>query len=224
MKEVRLVICIPSRDTWHADFGMSLMFLCNYLASHPEFEGKKMHYMVHNKRGSILAQMRQSQIDAAIENKATHLLFVDSDQTFPRDLVHRLLARKKQVVAANVATKTVPANSTARLKTNNTEGVPLYTLPDSTGLVEVWRVGTGVMLIDLNIFKREELKQRPYFNQPWNEELDSYVGEDWSFCERLERAGVKLYVDQDVSAEVGHLGTLNYQHDLVVPVEEAEAC
>ena len=223
MKEIRLVVCIPSRDTWHADFGMSLVFMCNYLASHPEVDGKRMTYMVHNKRGSILASMRQKQVDAAIENKATHLLFIDSDQTFPRDLAHRLLTRKKQVVAANVATKVIPACSTARLRSATSEGVPLYTTPDSTGLVEVWRVGTGVMLIDLNIFKREALQQRPYFNQPWNEELDSYVGEDWSFCERLEAAGVKIYVDQDVSAEVGHLGTLNYQHDLVVPVEDV-AC
>jgi hypothetical protein len=203
---------------------MSLVFMCNYLASHSVVDGKKMSYMVHNKRGSILASMRQKQLDAAIENKATHLLWVDSDQTFPRDLAHRLIKRKKQVVAANVATKVIPSCSTARLRSGTPEGVPLYTTPDSTGLVEVWRVGTGIMMIDLNIFKKPALKERPYFNQPWNEELDSYVGEDWSFAERLEKAGVKLYVDQDVSKEIGHLGTLKYGHDLVVPVEEAEAC
>ena len=38
--------------------------------------------------------------------------------------------------------------------------------------------------------------------------------------ERLEKAGVKLYVDHDVSLDVGHLGTLNYQHDLVVKQTE----
>jgi hypothetical protein len=198
---------------------MSLMFMCNYLASHAEIDGKKMHYMVHNKRGSILAQMRQSQLESAIENKATHLLWVDSDQTFPRDLVHRLLERKKQVVAANVATKVIPAAPTARMRGETLEGTPLYTTPESTGVVQVWRIGTGVMLIDMNIFKRKELVEGPWFSQYWNTDLGSYVGEDWAFCDRLEEAGVKIYVDQDVSKEVGHLGILEYGHDLVVPEE-----
>jgi hypothetical protein len=199
------------------------MFMCNYLASHSELDGKQMHYMVHNKRGSILAQMRQSQVEAAIQNKATHLLFVDSDQMFPRDLAHRLLAHEKQIVAANVATKVIPASPTARLRTASKEGTPLYTTPDSTGLVQVWRIGTGIMLIDLNVFKRKGLKQAPWFSQHWDEDLGSYVGEDWAFCERLEAAGVKLWVDQDVSKEIGHLGTLNFGHDLVVQQELQDA-
>ena len=222
MKEVRLVICVPSTHLWEAEFGMSLVFLCNYLASHGTFEGKPMHYMVHNKRGSILAQMRQSQIQAAIKNKATHLLFIDSDQTFPRDLVHRLLAHKKQIVACNIATKQIPSSPTARLKGNGSQGVPLYTTPESKGLVEVWRVGTGIMLIDMNVFKRKGLRDGPWFDQPWNEELGSYVGEDWSFCSCLADAGVKLYVDQELSFEIGHIGAINYQHDLVAREAELE--
>lgn len=223
MKEIRLVICVPSTHLWFAEFGMSLLFLTNYLAANGSFDGKPMHYMVHNKRGSMIGNMRQKQLEAALKNKATHLLWVDSDQTFPRDLVHRLLARKKQVVACNVATKMIPATPTARLRGNTTEGVPLYTLPDSDDLVEVWRVGTGVMLIDLNIFKRPELKEGPWFDQPWNPELENYVGEDWSFCARLEQAGVKIYVDQDVSREIGHIGALTYGHDLV-GLQEKAAC
>jgi hypothetical protein len=201
---------------------MSLLFLTNYLASHGEIDGKPVHYMVHNKRGSILAQMRQSQVELALENKATHLLFIDSDQTFPRDLFHRLFAHRKQVVSVNVATKCIPANSTARLKGPTCEGIPLYTTPESTELVEVWRIGTGIMLIDLNIFKREGLKTPPWFDQVWSEETQSYIGEDWGFCQKLEDAGVKLWVDQDLSREVGHIGALNYGHDLVVPKELQE--
>lgn len=220
MKEIRLVICIPSRDTWHAKFGMHLVFLTNYLAANGSFEGKPMHYMVHNKQGSILANMRQWQLQTALDNKATHLLWVDSDQTFPRDTVHRLLAHKKQVVACNIATKQIPSTPTARLKNNTFEGAPLYTDEGSTGLIEVWRVGTGLMLVDLNIFKRKELKEPPWFDQIWRPEVGAYSGEDWGFNERLQKAGVKLWVDQDLSKEIGHLGTLNYQHDLVVHKED----
>lgn len=217
MKEMRLVICVPSTNTWEAQFGMSLVFLTNYLASHGEIEGKSCSFMVHNKRGSILANMRQDMVQQALENKATHLLFIDSDQTFPRDLVHRLMKHKKQVVAANVATKMLPSTPTARTKGNGSLGKLLPTYEENTGIQEVWRIGTGVMLIDLNIFKREGLKQGPWFTQRWNEETRAYIGEDWAFCERLELANVRLYIDHDVSREVGHLGTLNYGHDMVLP-------
>lgn len=224
MKEIRLVICVPSTQTWEAQFGMSLVFLTNYLASHGVVEGMECSFMVHNKRGSILANMRQDMVRQAVDNRATHLLFIDSDQTFPRDLFHRLMKHKKKVVAANIATKMIPSSPTARMKGNGSLGIPLATTEESPELEEVWRIGTGIMLIDLNIFKREELKAGPWFTQRWNEETGAYVGEDWAFCEELEKAGVKLYIDNKLSLEVGHLGTLNYGHDLVVvdavPYEE----
>lgn len=215
MKEIRLVICVPSTHIWEAEFGMSLVFLTNYLASHGVIEGRECSFMVHNKRGSILANMRQDMVEQAIENKATHLLFIDSDQTFPRDLVHRLMKHKKQVIAANIATKTIPASPTARIKGNGSYGEPLPTMDDSTGIQEVWRIGTGIILIDINVFKREGM-EGPWFTQRWNEEFGNYVGEDWAMCEEFEAAGVKLWIDHDVSKEVGHLGVLNYGHDMVV--------
>lgn len=220
MKEIRLVVCVPSTNTWEAQFGMSMIFLTNYLASHGIVNGKEIQFRVHNKRGSILANMRQEMVQSAIDNHATHLLFIDSDQVFPADIFHRFMAHKKQIVAANIATKMIPSTPTARLKGAGSQGVPLYTTEKDEGLEEVWRIGTGIMLIDMNVFKRETLKAGPWFTQRWNEELKSYVGEDWAFCEELEKAGVKLYVDQGVSFEVGHLGTLNYGHDLVAQVTE----
>ena len=194
---------------------MSLVFLTNYLASHGVVNGKDCSFMVHNKRGSILANMRQEMVQAAVDNHATHLLFIDSDQTFPRDLFHRLMKHGKQVVAANIATKMIPANATARLKGNGSFGITHPTTEESPELEEVWRIGTGIMLIDLNVFKREGM-EGPWFTQRWNEETNAYVGEDWALCEAFEKSGVKIYIDNKVSLEVGHLGTLSYGHDLVV--------
>lgn len=219
MKEMRLVICVPSTQTWQAQFGMSLVFLTNYLASHGVIEGMDCSFMVHNKRGSILANMRQGMIEDAIKNKATHLLFIDSDQTFPRDLVHRLMKHKKKVIAANIATKTLPASPTARIKGNGCYGEAVPTTADSPELQEVWRIGTGIMLLDLNVFKREGM-EGPWFTQRWNEEFGNYIGEDWALCEEFEKAGVKIYVDHYVSMEIGHLGILDYDHTMVVSKPE----
>lgn len=221
MKEVRLVIAVPSQQTWDADFGMCLMFLTNYIASHGQVDKKAIKYRVHNKRGSILANMREWLIQDAIEGGATHVLFLDSDQTFPRDLFHRLYARKKQIVAANITTKTLPPSTTARHE-GGKYGYPIQTRENDTHLEEVWRVGTGIMLVDLNVFKREGM-EGPWFNQYWKEEHNAYVGEDWAFCEKLEKAGVRLYIDHDVSREVGHIGRLTYSHDMVLDGSLEEA-
>lgn len=220
MANLRLVICVPSTHLWEAEFGMSLVFLTNHIAAHPVPGYESISYVVHNTKGSILANMRQWAVQQAIERDATHILFVDSDQVFPKDTVHRLIKHGKQVVAANVATKNIPSAPTARNR-GGLEGVPVYTRPESTGLEKVWRVGTGVMLISMNIFKREQMKQGPWFDQPWKPELGGYQGEDWSFCDRLEAAGVSIYIDHDLSKEVGHMGILNYGHDLV-PLEEVK--
>ena len=217
MKEIRLVIAVPSTQVWEAEFGMDLVFFTNYLASHGEIDGMPISFRLHNKRGSILANMREDLVKEAIDNGSTHVLFLDSDQTFPADVFHQLIAHKKKIVAANVATKMLPPQPTARLA----DGVELYTEQDSTGLVEVWRIGTGIMLIDLNVFKREGMEQ-PWFDQHWNPKLGAYTGEDWSFCEKLENAGVKLYVDQDLSKQVGHVGKLNYGHDMIVAAKMRE--
>jgi len=211
MKEIRLVIAVPSTQTWDAGFGMSLVFLTNYIASHGEIDGKVIQYRVHNKRGSILASMRESLVQEAVKNKATHLLFIDSDQIFPADLFHRLMKHDKQVVGVNIATKMLPPSPTARLA----DEVPLFTKEKDTGLVKVWRVGTGIMLLKLSLFNKEGM-EAPWFNQRWNAKQNTYVGEDWAFCEKLEAAGIKIYVDQGVSWEVGHIGKLTYGHDMIV--------
>lgn len=215
MKQLRLFIAVPSTNIWESDFGMSLVFLTNYLASHPVKGFDSWDFTVWNKKGSILAQLRESLVEQALEMGSTHILFLDSDQTFPRDLAHRLLEHRKLVVACNVATKKLPSDPTARQEGKEHYGDLVYTTPTSAGLEEVWRVGTGIMLVNLNLFAREGMGQ-PWFEQKWNNTTGRYVGEDWAFCEKIAASGAKIYIDHDVSKQVGHVGKLNYGHDMVM--------
>ena len=219
--EYRVAISIPSTSTWEAEFGMSLIFLTNYCAAHGAKSGKPMHFTVRNMRGSILANMREQMVQDAIEAKATHVLFLDSDQTFPPDTLHRLLHHKKEVIGCNIAVKQIPSAPTARQAGNGNAGVNVYTTEDSPILEKVWRLGTGVMLIDLSIFKNPVLHKGPWFEQVWKPDVGSFTGEDWGFCRNLQKAGVGIWVDHDLSKEIGHLGNLNYGHDLI-PVEAQE--
>ena len=211
---VRLCIGIPSMNTWDADFGLDLAFMTAYLSS-PLPDGKYVHLSIQSKRGSMLANMREQMIQKALDEHYHYFLFIDTDQTFPHDLFHRLYMRQKQVVACNVATKSIPAWPTARLKGDTMAGNPVFTGPDDDELLQVWRIGTGIMLINLNVFKREGM-DHPWFAPKWNPELQDFSGEDWGFCEKLENCGVKIYCDQDLSREIGHVGKFEYKHKHVV--------
>jgi hypothetical protein len=83
-------------------------------------------------------------------------------------------------------------------------------MPDSTGLEEVESIGMGVMLISRKVF--EKLSE-PWFETPWRTDKRGYIGEDVFFCRKATAAGFKIYIDHDVSKEIGHIGTFEFKHD-----------
>lgn len=175
-------------------------------------------FHVQNTKGSMLPRSRQLQVLQAMGAGATHILMLDSDMTFPRDTAHRLMAHDKECVAANCATKLIPAQPTAKLKGEGKIGVPCYTDPGSKGLQKVWRVGTGVMMLKASVFRK--VKQ-PWFNMEWQPDLEQYYGEDWFLCKKMEKAGINIWVDHDLSKQVGHVGQLEYTHQYVGEIQGA---
>jgi len=214
-KELNILIAVPSGTHWLAEFGTSLVSLVGALAMNQVRGYSVTQFQVSNIKGSILPNARLRALKTAKKINATHLLFIDSDHTFPADMVHRLLAHEKDVVAANCVTKTIPAMTTARQEGLDSQGEPVFS-DTAVGIEKVWRVGTGVMLLS-----RKAYMQIPHdaFGMQYKEETDSYQGEDWALCEALTKAGVPIYIDHAVSREVGHIGLLTYTHDYVGTVQ-----
>jgi hypothetical protein len=215
-----LVIAIPSGGSWSADFGMSLAMLMTHLmgTNLPLCSGQSIK--VINTKGSLISRSRELLVEQAIEAKATHLFFVDSDQTFPRTVVHDLFKWQKMVVAANCPTKTIPTQPTARQKDPKLPyGTQVYTDPDKEGLEKVWRVGTGIMLVNMEVFKKV---RAPRFEVKWLPKAGVYVGEDWYFCQKLEQAGFPIFIDHTVSKQIGHVGSFEYNHDLAGEIVNAQ--
>ena len=65
-------------------------------------------------------------------------------------------------------------------------------------------VGLAVTLIEASAFMK---LRPPLFLMDWIPDLNCYCGEDVYFCQKLSEAGVKLYVDHDVSQRIRHIGT-----------------
>ena len=206
------MLAIPSGPEWKADFGMSLAGLIAYSAT-PLRNGDVISELkVHNVKGSILSRSRQKLVEQAVEGGFTHVLFLDSDQTFPAQTLHHSLMREKAVVACNIATKMLPSTPTARMKSDEKAGRPLYVTPDDMGILRVWRVGTGIMLIAVDVFRK---MPKPWFEVLWDEELQDYRGEDWVLCEKFDELGIPIYVDLTLSRVIGHVGEFTFKHEHV---------
>lgn len=208
-KAYKVFIGVPSGTEWKALFGMSLVNLVAYSAM-PLRNGSKIQDLrLYNTRGSILPRSRTKLVQEALAFGATHILFVDSDMVFPHQTLHRLLQWDRAVIACNCPTKMIPSTPTARMEGDRLAGEPLYSCPDDVDIKRVWRVGTGIMLIKLSVF--EQIPQ-PWFPIEWDEKLQDYRGEDWAFCEALDKAGIPIYVDMGLSRTIGHTGDFTYEH------------
>ena len=196
---------IPSSDTWKAKMGMSVVGMTAYFYCTPVWKGCPQALMFKNKRGSILPQLRQQMVKEVLEQGVTHILFIDSDQCFDPDILHRLLAWEKPIVACNVATKSFPTHPTARLEGHQV----VYTTPTSPACKPVWRVGCGIMLVEAWVFSRLE---KPWFDLTWLPEVEDFQGEDWYFCQKAQAAGIEVCVDHRASIAVGHVGDYVYTH------------
>jgi hypothetical protein len=152
--------------------------------------------------GTIIFKQRENLAEMAVEDDATHVLWVDGDMTFPADALERLLAHDKDIVGCNYSRRRRPCVPTARK-----DGVWVY--PDEhTGLIEVEAVGMGLCLVKADVFKAME---KPWFNFARNPKTGQGIGEDFYFCYGARHAGFKVWCDMDLSAELGHVGDHTYQ-------------
>ena len=217
-KAAKLALCIPSAGEWKADFGMSITQMCVYIATELFENSQQREVIVLDKRTSMLPRSRQECLEDAIHQDCTHALFLDTDQSFPHDTAHRLMRWKKPIVACNIAVKTNPSFPTARARGPTCFGVPVTSEPPKTGLEKVWRVGCGIMLIDLAIVKPIP---KPWFEICYSANNAQFIGEDWYFVGKCERAGHDVYIDHDLSRQIGHIGPFNFTH-LNIPALPAD--
>lgn len=198
---MKIMIGIPARDVINASFAHDLAVLVGWHCKNfPEHE-----VGISTKLGTLIVNQRQDLAKEAILAGSDYLLFLDADMRFPETTLARLLARDKDIVACNYPTRRVPPKPTAFKSHHPT--IRLYTDEDSTGCEEVAAVGAGVMLIKVDVFKNMDL---PLFDVVWDEYHLNFMGEDLYFCKKAREAGYTVWVDQDLSQKIMHVGMFEY--------------
>lgn len=184
----RIAVAVPSGDTVQADFSLCMAGMCH--------SSGDLVVDLFSCKSSIVADARNIGVRRALEARAEFLLFVDSDMTFPRDTLKRLLRWNRDIVGATYV-KRVPPHPPL-----GTPADPVAT-DENGSLLEMARLPTGLLLIRTAVFDR---LTEPYFRFGIDEERRVIVGEDYLFCDHARKAGFRVWCDCELSREIGHIG------------------
>lgn len=200
MVDIKLSIAIPCGTPYvPVDFMMSLLAMEKPVIHSHDFI-----------MGIVIDHARNKLVENAIESGCTHILFLDSDMTFPKDLIEKLLKQDKDIVGGMYVNRHVQTTIVAyQLGKNGLYRNITYDKPK--GLVEVDGIGTGALLIKIDVFKN---LPKPWFKFALHKPSGNTISEDLMFCKLAKSNGYKIYCDTNCNC--GHL-TLN---NLMVHLED----
>lgn len=155
--------------------------------------------------GYTIAENRAYCLNRAIENRCSHILFIDDDMTFPEDTIEKLLAVDKPIVGVNSMSRKLPLQPTTGLIGPNGE----YVKPELNDIPSLpfrcHSVGFGVCLIDMAVIAQ---MKPPHFGFESLPNGMTTMGEDGWFCKKARDLLIEIWCDPRLV--IGHIGEYNY--------------
>jgi hypothetical protein len=219
LPQARVFIAVPCQDQVQAMFAFSLAKMMAYASLSLVGPFQPVEWLrIMFVSGTLIAPQRRDLAASALKAGATHILWIDSDTTFPKDALNRLLARNKDYIGIVQSGRRPPFAPTAFTWENADRPTPVYVYPESTGIQRVDAIGFGLTLCRTEVFKQV---QQPWFPIQWGHLANgewAINGEDVGFQAWARKAGFELYVDLDLSRECGHVGSFEYRTDHALAV------
>ena len=104
-----VAVCTPARDMVHTNFTYCLV---NMVAYHTISTTDAVSLKI--MQGTLIQNQRADLALDAMAEGSKHILFIDSDMTFPQDMVGRLLKQDLDIVATTCARRLMPTGPTAQ--------------------------------------------------------------------------------------------------------------
>ena len=186
---MRLLIAIPTTDYIHAEFVKSLVKLTE------ELSRKRIAYSVEVQAGTLVYIARNRLANKAINEKYTHVLWLDSDMVFHEQILDDLLFCGKEMVCGAFVSRRPPYGPCiySSIKKNQVEKVKEF----GTKPFRVDGCGFACVLTTTELLMAVNQKFGTTF-QPTD-----YYGEDLAFCWRVGQIGREIWCEP--TARVGHI-------------------
>lgn len=200
---MKTLIAIPCMDTLPVGFVQSLIYM--HKGDNPT---------VYLKPNTLIYDSRNILSLCAIENNYDNVLWLDSDMMFPPDILQRLESHNMPMVTGLYVRRRDPVKpviyATLEEPIRNADGkleknVHHYDDYPRNSFFPVAGCGFGCVLTSVELLKAVWNRFGPAFSPyPW-------VGEDLSFCHRVNQLGYQIYCDSTISC--GHVGTHIYTEE-----------
>ena len=193
----KVIIGIPSRGVLPHSFveTMNPALLGNGDLFMGEFAHAKFH---------IPDDARNTFVQTALDNDADYVFFMDTDMTFPKGTLALMIRHM-----ANIKDDKPPVLGGIYCNRGNDfrwhvyewmegmDGWKSMRFPLNNGVRKVDAIGTGCMLIDVNVFK---ILKWPWFEYKYLifQGEQNRQSEDMVFCRKCQQAGIPIYADTDI--------------------------
>lgn len=206
-RSAKVSVCVPTRDMVHAAFAFDLARMLHHCAI------MNIDVSPHFCMGTLIVNQREQLIEMADQAGSTHILWLDSDMMFPPDTLSKLLAHDQPMVAANYVTRQYPHKTVAYKHLGDWRSYVMHDGPISDELIEVEAIGMGCMLVNMDVIYP---MTKPRFQTVWMESSGDHMGEDFYFCQQARQAGHKILVDDELSRQISHLGTIAFTQGMAM--------
>lgn len=212
-KRPLVAVGLPTFDDVKADFTLSLVMMVAHT--------REVQWAFNHSKATWVAHARNLIVEGAIELGADWLLFVDSDMTFPRETLQRLMSWNKDIVCASYVKKKPPYLTVGSLaqRPGSDDKVGATAQVAANGLYEMKEIGLGVCLIKMEVFKR---LSKPWFHYASRPGSNVMTGEDILWCNEVKKLGYKIYLDAALSMHVGHIGNYVFRPEQAYPLFDVE--
>jgi len=207
-----IAIGVPAMDAVDTEFA-----LC-FAAQMASFRGLTA---MLNSQGCYVDEGRMSFVEGAKKRRIklpdgqiirpSHLMQFDSDMTFPAMTIQRLMSHGIKDVVGCVYSRRVEPYTNIGL----TEDPSIVNAPESSPLIPMLLLPTGIMLTHMSVFDRlpEFDEDGPVFGYRWMPDVKKYEREDVRFCRLVREHGMKIWCDVGLSHHIGHVGKAIYRVD-----------
>lgn len=163
---------------------------------------------------SNLCSGREHRVQDAIKSDCTHAIFIDDDMVFPQDAAHQMLQTANMLTLSGVEKLAIGVNPVRKTMSGlyyTAKGIEQDGTDDflcSKGKLhphEASRCGLGLFMVETRILRE---MSPPFFEVLWNGK--DHQGEDFYFIRKLREHGVRIFIDQELSQKVGHVGHYIY--------------
>ena len=167
--------------------------------------------------GYNISQVRNLVSDWVIRGY-DYLFSVDSDISFPKDTLKKLLSHDKDLVTG-IYRQRKPEQILEIYLPNNNGGMRNAKIEDlSEPLVEIVGCGFGCVLVKKELFATIPYPQFEY--KMGNNVQTILISEDNDFCVKARKHGFKLYCDTSVICD--HIGNTNYKVTNISPIPQQQ--